>query len=38
MDWIKVDDEMFDFVGTMTNQADAALYGRVTYDMMQSYW
>ena len=38
MDWIKVDDEIFDFVGTMTDQADAALYGRVTYQMMESYW
>ncbi len=38
MDWIKVDEEMFDFVATMTDQADAALYGRVTYEMMQSYW
>jgi len=38
MNWIKVDEEMFDFVKTMTDQADAALYGRVTYEMMQSYW
>src|SRR4029077_19290950 len=38
MDWINLDDAMFDFVATMTNQADAALYGRVTYEMMQSYW
>jgi dihydrofolate reductase len=38
MDWIKVDEEMFDFVATMTEKADAALYGRVTYEMMQSYW
>ncbi len=38
MDWIKVDDELFDFVGTMTDQADCALYGRVTYQMMESYW
>jgi len=38
MDWIKVDEEMFDFVATMTAQADTALYGRVTYEMMQSYW
>jgi dihydrofolate reductase len=38
MNWIKVDDSMFDFIATMTDQADAALYGRVTYDMMQSYW
>ena len=38
MDWIKVDEEMFDFVATMTDRADTALYGRVTYEMMQSYW
>ncbi|HEY3390557.1 MAG TPA: dihydrofolate reductase family protein [Prolixibacteraceae bacterium] len=38
MDWIKLDDAMFDFVGTMTDQADTALYGRVTYEMMQNYW
>ena len=37
MDWIKVDDTMFDFVATMTDKADTALYGRVTYEMMQSY-
>jgi dihydrofolate reductase len=38
MDWIKVDDSMFDFVATMTDKADTALYGRVTYEMMQGYW
>jgi dihydrofolate reductase len=38
MDWIKVDDEIFDFVDTMTAHADTALYGRVTYEMMQAYW
>ncbi len=38
MDWIKVDDALFNFVGTMTDQADTALYGRVTYQMMESYW
>jgi len=38
MDWINVDDAIFDFVATMTDKADAALYGRVTYEMMQSYW
>lgn len=38
MDWINIDEEMFDFVATMTDKADAALYGRVTYEMMQSYW
>jgi dihydrofolate reductase len=38
MDWIKVDEEIFDFVPTLTAEADTALYGRVTYDMMQNYW
>lgn len=38
MDWINFDDEMFDLVGKMTNEADTALYGRVTYEMMNSYW
>ena len=38
MQWIKVDEDIFDFVATMTAQADTALYGRVTYEMMQSYW
>lgn len=38
MDWININDEIFDFVGTMTDKADTALYGRVTYEMMQSYW
>ncbi len=38
MDWIKFDDALFDFVGTMTESADTALYGRVTYEIMQSYW
>ncbi len=38
MNWIKFDDELFDFVDTMTPKADTALYGRVTYEMMQNYW
>jgi len=38
MDWIQVGDEMFDIAGERTNEADIALYGRVTYEMMQSYW
>jgi dihydrofolate reductase len=38
MDWIKVDEEIFDYAGQRTNSADTALYGRVTYDMMEAYW
>ena len=38
LNWITVDDEIFDFVATMTDHADTALYGRVTYQMMEAYW
>lgn len=38
MAWISIDEEIFDFVDTMTDKADTALYGRVTYELMQSYW
>jgi dihydrofolate reductase len=38
MDWIKVDEEIFDYVGQRINEGDTALYGRVTYQMMESYW
>lgn len=38
MNWIKVDEEIFDHVGKRISQTDAALYGRVTYEMMQNYW
>jgi dihydrofolate reductase len=38
MDWIKVDDEIFDYVGDRVNDSDTALYGRVTWQMMEGYW
>jgi len=38
MDWIKVDEEIFDYVGKRINEGDTALYGRVTYQMMENYW
>ena len=38
MDWINVDDEIFDYAGQRTDDADTALYGRVTYEMMEGYW
>ncbi len=38
MDWIKVDEEIFDFAGERTSQSDAALYGRNTWLMMDGYW
>jgi dihydrofolate reductase len=38
MDWIIVDEEIFDYAGDRTNKADTAIYGRVTYEMMEAYW
>jgi len=38
MDWINVDEEMFDYAGQRTNESDTALYGRVTWEMMEGYW
>jgi dihydrofolate reductase len=38
LNWAKVDEEIFDHVGKRISQGDTALYGRVTYQMMQSYW
>ena len=38
MNWIKADEEIFDHVGKRISQGDTALYGRVTYEMMEGYW
>ncbi len=38
MNWIKADNEIFDFVGKRISEGDTALYGRVTYEMMENYW
>ncbi len=38
MDWIKVDEEIFDYVGKRISEGDTSLYGRVTYQMMENYW
>ena len=38
MNWIKVDEEIFDYAGHRTSESDTALYGRVTYQMMEGYW
>jgi len=38
MDWIRFDEELADYVGKITDSADTALYGRITYEMMESYW
>lgn len=38
MDWIKVDDEIFEFVSNRLEHCDTAVYGRTTYEMMEAYW
>jgi dihydrofolate reductase len=38
MDWIKVDEEIFDHVGKRISKGDTSMYGRVTFDMMEGYW
>ena len=38
MDWIHVDEELFNYIVNLTNQADSAIYGRVTFQMMDAYW
>jgi len=38
MDWIHVDDEIFDYATARINEGDTALYGRVTWQMMEAYW
>ena len=38
MDWIHVDEELFEYAGNQTDRSDTALYGRVTYQMMENYW
>lgn len=38
LDWANVNDELFDYVGTRISKGNTALYGRVTYQLMESYW
>lgn len=38
MNWIHVDEEIFDYVGERISKTKTALYGRVTFEMMEGYW
>ena len=38
MNWVKVDEEIFDHIDKRISESDTALYGRVTYEMMEAYW
>lgn len=38
MNWISVDESMFEKAAERTVEADTVIYGRVTYQMMEDYW
>jgi dihydrofolate reductase len=38
INWVKVDEEIFDHVGKRISETDTSLYGRATYQMMEGYW
>lgn len=38
LDWVLIDNQMFDFVNKRTSKTNTALYGRVTWQMMDNYW
>ena len=38
MNWIKVDEELFSYIGKRIANTNTALYGRITYEMMEGYW
>jgi dihydrofolate reductase len=38
MEWVHVNDQIFDYAGYLTDEADTALYGHNTFRMMEAYW
>ncbi|MGO2725616.1 MAG: dihydrofolate reductase family protein [Raoultella ornithinolytica] len=36
--WISISPDLFEYVEQRIQQTDTALYGRTTYQMMESYW
>jgi dihydrofolate reductase len=38
LDWILIDQDMFDIAAQRTSDSDTALYGRVTFQLMENYW
>jgi dihydrofolate reductase len=36
--WISISTDLFEYVGQRIQQTDTALYGRTTFEMMESYW
>ena len=38
LNWVTINEEIFDHVGKRIRKGDTALYGRVTFQMMEDYW
>lgn len=38
MNWIAINDEIFEFVSRRITKGNTSMYGRVTFDMMEAYW
>lgn len=38
MDWILINQDMFDFVHKRVSETNSAMYGRKTWEMMEGYW
>lgn len=38
LDWARVDDELWEYLGPIINSCDTVMYGRTTYAMMAAYW
>ena len=38
LNWVNLDNELFAFAGARIAKTDTALYGRLTYQMMEAYW
>lgn len=38
IDWVKVGEEMFEYSKMQTDKSDIAIYGRITFQLMESYW
>ena len=36
--WVHVDEDILNYTTKLTDQADTAIYGRLTYEMMDDYW
>ncbi len=38
LNWVKLEEEIFDYIHSKISETDTALYGRNTYKIMQDYW